>query len=497
MRHLIAISLAVLCFGVIAPDVVEAGPGEARVGETRGTYKGGGTPLRAEPSKTSAPVASLPRGTDVVVEEARKPWLRVRTTVNGTPLTGWIWAFDTVSSQALAPNPPPPQTSRGGAGVSRQDVSAAGRQLDATTERGFRASRRDLEQAYHQVDQMERETQNLQPHSVMELIMEGRLRIHPGRTLARPGRLAGDKDWRGGGGGRRAQPRSSGPGLGGILDRVGKELGVDKGVRKVAGGLADAITERQKQLSERFTPQQEYYLGRAVAAQAIARYGLDPDPLRRRYVRLVGDAVVRLTNRLPANFGGYHFDVLNSDEINGLSGPGGFVFVTRGAVMACRTEDELAGILMHELGHVKLKHGEATLRQGRAFQSMIGGLAGAVAAGLGANGFEKQLVKFFGQAAGESFRIAAENGYGKNAEYAADLEGSYLLKDVFYDHYALRDLLLHIPQRHGGTATHASATARAQALTPALTRLGAFTPREGVKEVRMQRHQKWGQGIGR
>ena len=497
MRHLIAISLAVLCIGGVAPDIADAGPAEARVGETRGTYMNTGTPLRAEPSKTGATIASLPRATNVVVEEVRKPWLRVRATVDGKVVTGWIWAYDTISARALAPNRPPPQASRGGRGVSQRDASAAGRQLDATTERGFRASRRDLEQAYRQVDQIERETQRLEPHSVMQLIMDGRLRIHAGRTLDRPGRVAGDKDWRKGGGGRRRPSRPSGSGLGGLLDRGLKELGVDKGVRGAAGGLVDAFSERQKQLSERFTPQQEYYLGRAVAAQAIARYGLDPDPLRRRYVRLVGDAVVRLTNRLPANFGGYHFDVLNSDEINGLSGPGGFVFVTRGAVMACRNEDELAAILMHELGHVRLKHGEATLRQGRAFKSFIGGLGGAVAAGLGAKGLEQQLVKFFGQAAGESFKIAAENGYGKNAEFAADLEGSYLLKDVFYDHYALRDLLLHVPQRHSGTATHASARVRAQVLTPRVTQLGGFTPREGVKELRRSRHEKWGKGIGR
>ncbi len=497
MRHLIALLLAVLCLGGFTPRLADAGPGDARVGETRGTYKSGGTPLRAEPSKTSASVASLPRGTNVVVEEARKPWLRVRATVSGAPVSGWIWAFDTISARALAPNQPPPQATRGGRGASRQDISAAGRQLDAVTERGFRASRRDLAQAYLQVDQIERATQTLAPTMVMEFIMDARLRIHPGRSLDRPGRVAGDKDWRGNG--RARQPANPG---GGALDGILGRLGVDKDVRRgarVVGKLAEGEAARQKQLSERFTPQQEYYLGRAVAAQAIARYGLDPDPLRRRYVRLVGDAVVRLTNRLPANFGGYHFEVLNSDEINGLSGPGGFVFVTRGAVKACRTEDELAAILMHELGHVKLKHGEATLRKGRAFQSWTKGLLGAGAAALGgrAGDFAGKLVKFFGQAATESFRIAAENGYGKNAEFGADLEGSYLLKDVFYDHYALRDLLLHIPQRHAGTATHASTTVRAQALTPGITRLGAFTPREGVKEVRRDRQQKWGLGIGR
>ena len=45
-----------------------------------------------------------------------------------------------------------------------------------------------------------------------------------------------------------------------------------------------------------FTPTQEYYLGRAVAANAIAKYGLDGDVGRRMYVKRIGDAVVRLAS---------------------------------------------------------------------------------------------------------------------------------------------------------------------------------------------------------
>jgi predicted Zn-dependent protease len=40
--------------------------------------------------------------------------------------------------------------------------------------------------------------------------------------------------------------------------------------------------------------------------------------------------------------GGYHFDVLNSDEINGVSGPGGWVLLA-GRGLAAKTEDESPG----------------------------------------------------------------------------------------------------------------------------------------------------------
>ncbi len=93
-------------------------------------------------------------------------------------------------------------------------------------------------------------------------------------------------------------------------------------------------------------------------------YGLDPDEGMQQYVRAVGAALVELSDRVPATYGGWHFAVLDTDIANGICGPGGFVLVTRGAVKRCRDEEELAGILAHEIAHVSLRHGEAILRSG-------------------------------------------------------------------------------------------------------------------------------------
>ena len=105
--------------------------------------------------------------------------------------------------------------------------------------------------------------------------------------------------------------------------------------------------------------------GRAVAANVIARYGLDPDQARQDYVRKIGASIVALSDHLHGNYGGYHFAVLADPKPNGVSGPGGFVFITRGALDLCRSEDEVAGILAHELAHVAAKHGEAIIRKSR------------------------------------------------------------------------------------------------------------------------------------
>jgi predicted Zn-dependent protease len=52
----------------------------------------------------------------------------------------------------------------------------------------------------------------------------------------------------------------------------------------------------------------------------------------------------------------YHFAVLNTDAINAFSAPGGYVFMTRGAIALCEDESELAAVLAHEVGHVAGKH---------------------------------------------------------------------------------------------------------------------------------------------
>ncbi len=70
--------------------------------------------------------------------------------------------------------------------------------------------------------------------------------------------------------------------------------------------------------AEDITPEQEYYIGRAVAATLLGRYR----PLERseliEYVNLIGQALAMASDR-PETFGGYRFLVLDSDEINAFA----------------------------------------------------------------------------------------------------------------------------------------------------------------------------------
>lgn len=488
VRHLTVACLLVL----VAWSAASAGPQDARVGETRAVYKKPTTMLREAASALGKSVAALPSGTRVRVLEIKQPWLRVQAAQG----TGWLRSAETVEPGALNPNPRPVHTKAGAGGVDQRDVSAAGRQFDAATERGYRASRRDLQHAYASVDAMENATQALQPAESVGFIIGGALGRR-GQDYKRPARLPPSPT---------IQPRQTQPkpkprgGIGGLLGGIGERLGGEVGIggetgRRIgesAGHLAEGYAEAAKQLRTKFTPDQEYYLGRAVAAGAIAQYGIDPSPERRKYVRLVGDAIVRLSTRVPANFGGYHFEVLNSDKVNAISGPGGFVLITRGAVQACRSEDELAAVLAHELAHITNQHGENVIRASKSQQAHFQGFARAVGSGTGLSeqAWGAQLVNLFSGTVGELQRTASEHNYGSAFEFAADREGTAILIDVVYDHTALLTQLQAIAARPGGhahSATHTSPQMRAQRLQPIVQQVGPFRGTERVKQARRDR----------
>jgi predicted Zn-dependent protease len=212
---------------------------------------------------------------------------------------------------------------------------------------------------------------------------------------------------------------------------------------EIARAAVSGAADTHQQMSHALSPEQEYYLGRAVAASAVAEYGLDPDERRQDYVRKVGAAIVAISERLNATYGGYHFGVLNADVENGLSGPGGFVLVTRGAMLRCRSEDELAGILCHELAHVRLKHGEAMIRRTPGWERNMGTIFKVIGAAANADdhSIQPNMTQLLGDSVADFMKAMKDQGYSKEFEFQADREGTLLLYDVGYDAGAIRSYL--------------------------------------------------------
>jgi predicted Zn-dependent protease len=99
--------------------------------------------------------------------------------------------------------------------------------------------------------------------------------------------------------------------------------------------------------------EEEKALGREVAAKLVGYFGALADDALTKYVNEVGATVAAQSERQTVP---YRFAVLDSDSINAFSAPGGYVFITRGALALCSNEAELAGVLGHEIGHVAGRH---------------------------------------------------------------------------------------------------------------------------------------------
>jgi len=156
---------------------------------------------------------------------------------------------------------------------------------------------------------------------------------------------------------------------------------------------------------------EEVRFGREVAARVVARYGLYENPKLMKYVNLVGRVLVMNTNRPELEF---HFAVLNTDEINAYAAPGGYIFVTRGAVAKMQDEAELAGVLAHEIGHVVEKHVVKELNIKGSDDSAVSGLARVI----GGSSDSARLA--FAQAVDQAMDMLFKNGSQREDETQAD-----------------------------------------------------------------------------
>lgn len=97
----------------------------------------------------------------------------------------------------------------------------------------------------------------------------------------------------------------------------------------------------------------EKLLGRASSEALIGASGLDDDPLLTGWVTRIGGEVAAHSDRLDTK---PEFVILGSDVANALTLPGSKVLVTRGLLDDITSDDELAGVLGHETGHVAKRH---------------------------------------------------------------------------------------------------------------------------------------------
>ncbi len=231
------------------------------------------------------------------------------------------------------------------------------------------------------------------------------------------------------------------------LVQIGTTLGKETGI------LSDQEEEELEQVVEQntsavrpMTDEEEYFLGRAVAATILSRYRLYDDPRWTQYLNEVGQTVALGSDR-PLTYGGYHFAILDSEEINALSCPGGMVFITRGMLRQVKTEDELAAILAHEVAHVNHRDGAAAVQRSRWIQ--VVSLLGAQAAQKYGGAEMNELVSLFQGSVQDVVKTLLVSGYSRQEESEADESALTFLHRLGYNPYALPGTLERIAQRQG------------------------------------------------
>lgn len=118
--------------------------------------------------------------------------------------------------------------------------------------------------------------------------------------------------------------------------------------------------------------EQEAAMGETIALDALAQFGpLIRDDQALQYVTMVGNAVARASSRPHTP---YYFAICQNADANAFSAPGGYVFLTTGLLKQIQNEEQLAGVIGHEIAHITEQHAIKTVRAAKVKEAIGQGL---------------------------------------------------------------------------------------------------------------------------
>ena len=176
----------------------------------------------------------------------------------------------------------------------------------------------------------------------------------------------------------------------------------------------------------------EAQIGRAIMRDIRASGLVVEDPLITEYINEVGAKVAAQANDGDHAF---TFFVIKDPRINAFALPGGYIGVHTGLLDATRSEDELAGVLAHEVAHVTQRH-IARAIHANSRQSLVSTaiMLGAILAGAASGNSD---VAQAGIAVGQGTAIQQQIDFTRSNEYEADRVGIAALADAGFDPYGM------------------------------------------------------------
>jgi predicted Zn-dependent protease len=106
--------------------------------------------------------------------------------------------------------------------------------------------------------------------------------------------------------------------------------------------------------------QREVEMGASYAAEIEKQLPLVRDPEIVTYINVLGDSLARVVDDRSLT---WHFNVVNSQDINAFAVPGGYIYINRGLIERAQNLAQVAGVLGHEIGHVTKRHSIDQMRK--------------------------------------------------------------------------------------------------------------------------------------
>ncbi len=183
------------------------------------------------------------------------------------------------------------------------------------------------------------------------------------------------------------------------------------------------------------TLQEEDELSREFIKVVLAHFEIIEDPLIANYVNEVGNKILSV---LPPQPFSYHFYVIKEDVYNAFAIPGGHIFINSGLLEAMESEEELAGILSHEIAHVVCRHISQKIERARKINmATLAGMVAGVLLGAAGGSAAANAVTMGSMAAGQSMTLA----YSREDEKQADQIGLHMERKAGYNGKGLMDVL--------------------------------------------------------
>jgi len=175
-------------------------------------------------------------------------------------------------------------------------------------------------------------------------------------------------------------------------------------------------------------------IGAPVAEQVETEIGIYQMPGTSDYVKAIGS---RLVGNLEEKKYTFRFHIVDQFDPNAFALPGGWVYVSRGLLVLANSEDELAGVIGHEIIHVTERHG--VQRQRRGILSGVLQIPGAIVGAVVSEDLGALL-----NAPIEKVGKLSLARYSRSQESESDRLGMKLAARSGYDPAALADILSHL-----------------------------------------------------